>query len=132
VTATLGPFHADARLNVTSLAPKLKLKLKRSHAVTIDLATRRGRLPATCQAPRGEICSVAGKLMTRLQHRTVTISTLKARLRAGRGGGLTITVSKATAATLRQHGSLTTTAAMRVSDLSGRGSAVVTLSLKPA
>jgi hypothetical protein len=130
VTATLGSLHATAQLGVTPSAPKLKLKLGRRHSVGIDSRTHRARIAATCAAPAGEICAVTGKLTRRLHHHTVTLGKIKARLRAGRSGTLTITLSKAAAADLAQHGSRSATAAMRVVDLSGRGSAVVTLTLK--
>jgi hypothetical protein len=129
VTATLGAIRASAQLTVIAVAPKLKLRLNRQHAVGVDLRTRRARIATTCQAPRGETCAVSGKLMARVQDHTVTLGTLKDRLPAGRHASLTITVSKPAAAALRTVGSLTATAAMRVTDLSGRGSAVVMLVL---
>jgi hypothetical protein len=87
-------------------------------------------IAATCLAPAGEICSVAGKLTIRAHHRTKTIGTIKARLRAGRRGRVTLTLSRSAAADLTQAGSLSVTAAMRIVDLSGRGSAAVALTLK--
>jgi hypothetical protein len=131
VTATFGALRATAHLTVTPLAPKLRLKLKRHRAVGISRRTRRGAITATCLAPTGEICSVAGRLTIRVHRHATTLGTIKGRLRAGRSGALTITLSRTAAATLERNGTLSATAGLRVVDLSGRGSVAVGLTVKP-
>jgi hypothetical protein len=132
VTGSFGAAYGTAVLSVMSLAPKLTLKVGRSGAVAIDSESGRGRLDANCPVPRGEVCRVSGRLVTPVGERLITAGMLSGSLRASRAGKLTIKLSRTGLARLRRHSGLTAIGALRVIDVSGRASLVVTLTLRPA
>jgi hypothetical protein len=132
VTASFGAAYGTAVLGVTSLAPKLTLKLGPGAAMAIDSRSGRGRLGADCPAPRGELCRVSGRLVTPVGERLITVGTLSGSVRAGQAGKLLIELSRSGLGRLQHHGGLTAIGALRVIDLSGRASIVVTLMLRPA
>lgn len=124
ITATIGALRASATVQVTSVAPGLRLA--RRPLALITRRTRTGTLTGSCSAPAGETCVVSGRLTVRSGRRTVAIGSVSGRLGAGRHGTLTVRLTPASIA----RRSVTALARLRITDLSGTATTAISLTLR--